>query len=329
MREETIDIAKGIGIFLVVLGHFAVFASPLYHYIYLFHMPLFFFLSGMFFKVDNNIKTTLIRKSKRLLFPYIFYWIFCHIITFLCNIVLLKDKTIDFNPFNGGVLWFLISLWTIHLICIVVERYRKHKILIYSLISIGGLVTGYNEIRLPLYLSQSMLMLPFFLAGNYSYRKKIRNKVTIYQYIQQQTFISPIFISAIIIYFFIPCDLLDLYGPIIPHNIIQYILTPLSGIIITLIMSNRGMQFFKLIHINKIGYYSLHILGIHSPFINIFWIFTIPLVLKIMQLYNVQLTSIEIKNNIAIQFILSILLTYLSYIIGKNIQRLCPKIFGQ
>lgn len=43
MRDSTIDIAKGIGIFLVVLGHFTVFASPLYHYIYLFHMPLFFF----------------------------------------------------------------------------------------------------------------------------------------------------------------------------------------------------------------------------------------------------------------------------------------------
>lgn len=63
MRDSTIDIAKGIGIFLVVLGHFAVFASPLYHYIYLFHMPLFFFISGMFAK-PMSIKECLVKNKK-------------------------------------------------------------------------------------------------------------------------------------------------------------------------------------------------------------------------------------------------------------------------
>ena len=38
-REHIIDIAKGIGILLVVLGHLpSLFSSP----IYLFHMPFFF-----------------------------------------------------------------------------------------------------------------------------------------------------------------------------------------------------------------------------------------------------------------------------------------------
>ena len=62
MRDSTIDIAKGIGIFLVVLGHFTVFASPLYHYIYLFHMPLFFFISGMFAK-PTSIKNCLTQRK--------------------------------------------------------------------------------------------------------------------------------------------------------------------------------------------------------------------------------------------------------------------------
>lgn len=47
-RDTTVDIAKGLGIFLVVLGHVPIpmwLCTP----IYLFHMPLFFFLSGMFF----------------------------------------------------------------------------------------------------------------------------------------------------------------------------------------------------------------------------------------------------------------------------------------
>ena len=49
-RIEYLDIARGIGILLVVLGHndFAAL-SPFFHQvIYSFHIPLFFFLSGYF-----------------------------------------------------------------------------------------------------------------------------------------------------------------------------------------------------------------------------------------------------------------------------------------
>jgi len=56
-RLDWIDIAKGIGIILVVLGHTLVpqvretgFAGFLWIFIYNFHMPLFFFLSGYLFE---------------------------------------------------------------------------------------------------------------------------------------------------------------------------------------------------------------------------------------------------------------------------------------
>ena len=58
-RLDWIDIAKGIGIILVVLGHTLVpqvretgFAGFLWIFIYNFHMPLFFFLSGYLFEKD-------------------------------------------------------------------------------------------------------------------------------------------------------------------------------------------------------------------------------------------------------------------------------------
>ncbi|MEY8214537.1 MAG: acyltransferase family protein, partial [Colwellia sp.] len=59
-RFEWVDYAKAIGIFLVVYGHVSrglvsaglMADSTLYQYadsvIYSFHMPLFFFLSGLF-----------------------------------------------------------------------------------------------------------------------------------------------------------------------------------------------------------------------------------------------------------------------------------------
>ena len=46
-RIEWIDTAKGIGLICVILGHMRV--PYLSTWIYTFHMPLFFFLSGAVF----------------------------------------------------------------------------------------------------------------------------------------------------------------------------------------------------------------------------------------------------------------------------------------
>ena len=80
-RLDWIDIAKGIGIILVVLGHTLVpqvretgFAGFLWIFIYNFHMPLFFFLSGYLFEkglpdYTNKGKFTL-GKLQYLMLPY-------------------------------------------------------------------------------------------------------------------------------------------------------------------------------------------------------------------------------------------------------------------
>lgn len=75
-RNETIDIAKGIGIILVILGHLS---SPMYEvgwltcmrgFVYQFHIPLFFFLSGIFMKTGESWGVFLKKKVTRLYLPY-------------------------------------------------------------------------------------------------------------------------------------------------------------------------------------------------------------------------------------------------------------------
>ncbi len=46
-RIAWLDGARGIGILLIVLGHVIPMTTPISHFIYSFHVPLFFFLSGM------------------------------------------------------------------------------------------------------------------------------------------------------------------------------------------------------------------------------------------------------------------------------------------
>ncbi len=73
-RIEYIDIAKGIGILLVVMGHndFAVISPYAYQVIYSFHMPLFFFLSGYFLKTTIPFFDFFKKRFNSLLKPYLF-----------------------------------------------------------------------------------------------------------------------------------------------------------------------------------------------------------------------------------------------------------------
>jgi len=73
-RIEYIDIARGIGILLVVMGHndFAVISPFAYQVIYSFHMPLFFFLSGYFLKTAIPFFDFLKKRFNSLLKPYLF-----------------------------------------------------------------------------------------------------------------------------------------------------------------------------------------------------------------------------------------------------------------
>lgn len=55
-RNSVIDIAKGIGIILVILGHLVSYEDYISSYIFSFHMPLFFFITGYLTKDNSDWK---------------------------------------------------------------------------------------------------------------------------------------------------------------------------------------------------------------------------------------------------------------------------------
>lgn len=96
-RNLTVDIAKGIGILLVVFGHNWIVkneSGELFRIIFSFHVPLFFFMSGFFLKPSDRLKEFIFRRADTLLKPY---W------TFLLFIGILKI----FNPFSVEKISFL------------------------------------------------------------------------------------------------------------------------------------------------------------------------------------------------------------------------------
>src|SRR6266550_5765336 len=72
-RVHWIDIARGIGIILVLYGH--LFVSDKYNYlIFAYHMPLFFFISGLVFKpTAKPLREVTVKYFKQLLIPYLLF----------------------------------------------------------------------------------------------------------------------------------------------------------------------------------------------------------------------------------------------------------------
>lgn len=122
-RLEHLDMAKGIGIFFVALGHMEDIATGTRVWISSFHMPLFFIISGILMAVkdeqEKELKESVRKRFRGLIIPYLWFSLSYFIIDIgNLNIVHNIDlhtfivDTIDSATFYGmSVLWFLPALF--------------------------------------------------------------------------------------------------------------------------------------------------------------------------------------------------------------------------
>ena len=106
-RITWVDVTKGFLMILVVIGHYpGELDFPLAKYIYWFHMPAFFILSGLFFKPileKKEIKPTIHKRFMQLIVPYLF---------FLLSITLIRYG-MEIVSGNRELAWYLNDLWTL------------------------------------------------------------------------------------------------------------------------------------------------------------------------------------------------------------------------
>lgn len=132
-RIESFDILKGIGIFLMILGHTYGPDTKIFDFISSFHMPLFFIVTGYFYK-QESLPILLKKNIGQLLFPYL---AMCVIIIVITQIRLPHNITTDLrSTINGmGPGWFLLAMfWSrleFHCILNILPKYY----LVLSLIS--------------------------------------------------------------------------------------------------------------------------------------------------------------------------------------------------
>ncbi|MDE6626887.1 MAG: acyltransferase [Lachnospiraceae bacterium] len=131
-RILWIDVCKFFGIFAIYLGHYGAVAGKLYSFVFVYHVPLFFFLSGCLEKKKNeNFKAFFLNKTEKILIPWL---IFCTLCLFLCEmnaeltLTNLHDIGIGIlkgcvrNNFFAGSLWFLTALFIMQNICYFIRK---------------------------------------------------------------------------------------------------------------------------------------------------------------------------------------------------------------
>lgn len=114
-RSKEIDAIRGIAIILVVIGHVIQYQNPasyentlLFRIIYSFHMPLFFFVSGIVASYGHNVELNLkllLKRTRALMYPWIVWTIFIFVLFYIRNSVAFAfTKAIGFY-------WFLPVLY--------------------------------------------------------------------------------------------------------------------------------------------------------------------------------------------------------------------------
>lgn len=150
-RIEYIDIARGVGILLVVMGHndFSLVSPFAYKLIYSFHMPLFFFLSGYFLNTAIGFWDFFKKRFNTLIKPYLFTLFLIYFISlsfgrigFPTTIVRIVKSLYGTGSYIDWVqLWFLPHLFVVSLYAFVFyailvkvnNRYVRWAVLLLTL----------------------------------------------------------------------------------------------------------------------------------------------------------------------------------------------------
>lgn len=141
-RIEYIDTTKAILIVLVMIGHIFL-TGPLHDFIYTFHMPAFFIISGMFITTkDRTISSLIKKKFYTLIIPFIFFEVigsFVYIIRygFTQSVFGFIYNTLTLHC-NTGTDWFLVTLFFAEILFMIMQKSIRSKSakIIFSIIAV-------------------------------------------------------------------------------------------------------------------------------------------------------------------------------------------------
>jgi len=296
-RYYWVDIVKVIGIFLIYYGHVlqrtyrlsadAIFFQ--YKFIYAFHLPLFFFISGFFYKNNKASKLTEIGVlfQKRifpvllflgisfLIWPVYLYFKFGEIdydFLFTNLVFLLEGK-----PHISATLWFLVCLFVVEIWALLLLPKIKttlQGILLSSFfLYVGYILTAIPELEAYYifpknfwYIHESVLAFGFYALG-YSTFRWMKSLVELNPFLRIVFFVLFGRITVWSVNFNSPSDGFVVVLKASEHGNLFFFLTAFSGILGTIFLASFIP---KIKWLDYIGKNTLILLGTNSLFMSFF-----------------------------------------------------------
>ena len=184
-------------ILLVVLSHMMAYyklSLPYDSVLKCFRMPLYFFLSGVFFKQYEGFWGFFKRKVNKLLIPFAFFYVTCSVALPMVLYHFFNIKMQIFRPsfdfvhnmmqlgtenYPNAAIWFLLCLFNVNIIFYLIHQVCKplHNRAAWAVVALSlssgvtGMILSYLRINLPLYLDTALTAMPFFALGYVLNRK--------------------------------------------------------------------------------------------------------------------------------------------------------------
>lgn len=200
-RIDYIDVAKGLCMVLVVWQHTHTYYKELQtgeFYMESFRMPLFFLISGMFFKLYDGIDAFVKKKLNTIVIPFLFFYlIFSVLVPNVLYVVgyegLRESSTLGWKAlfncvfektYSNSPVWFLLALLWLNFIFYgfsfissKLSRGKNQIIVLLILSVVCGLVgfyVGFNNIFIWANFDNALTACPFFFVGYY-----LKNKTSV------------------------------------------------------------------------------------------------------------------------------------------------------
>lgn len=192
-RLDYIDFAKAFGMLLIVWGHIRL-GDWSNAFVYAFHIPLFFFLSGMVFSKKRypDFKSFLLKRVNSLIKPYIVFSVLTWIVWAAFSYVTHANVDSYWMPLaetfiaqgSGGFLlhnvplWFVTCLFIVEIIYYFLADLKRLWIMTITIVMAAISYWAINNLEcfditlLPWNIEVAMLAIPFYAAGHWIVKAK-------------------------------------------------------------------------------------------------------------------------------------------------------------
>jgi acyltransferase len=178
VRSGAIDGVRILGVVAVVAGH--TFSADIWPFLYSWHVPIFFFLSGYLWTGDRTVADEIRRRTPTLLKPYV-AWFVILFVPYIAVAVVSDNGTLGyfFGPIYGGrfagvpfsTFWFVsVLFFTVVLVRILELLPESAKLVACVAGVVAGIFWGDLLAATPLAFGSAVSCAIFVVAGEYAMR---------------------------------------------------------------------------------------------------------------------------------------------------------------